>query len=66
MAVKKYPKYKTNLYTVGDDVFSYNTKVATFKRGKGLQPLGWWSSTTSKHINYIGKMWGLTVLKPKK
>lgn len=65
MAKRTYPRYKKNLYTKGDDVYSYKTKVATFKRGKGLQPLGWWSSTTSKHINYVGKMWDVKVLKRK-
>jgi len=63
---KRYSKYKKNLYTLGDDIFSYNTKVAKFDRKKGeITPLGWWSQTTSKHINFIGKVWDIVVGKGK-
>ena len=64
MAKKRYPKYKKNLFTEGDNIFSYNTLVAVFDRAKGaIIPEGWWSVTTSKHINYIGEMWGIKVKK---
>jgi hypothetical protein len=62
---RTYRRYPENLQTVGDRVFSYGTHVATFKRGKGLVTKGYWSVTTSKHINYIARQWGLTVRKGK-
>jgi len=63
---KRYSKYKKNLYTIDDEIFSYGTKVAKLDRKKGqITPLGWWSQTTSKHINFIGKVWGFIVGKEK-
>ena len=61
---KRYNRYKTNLFTEGWDIFSYKTKVATYdpKKGKIVKG-GWWSVTTSKHINYIAGLWGFDVEK---
>jgi len=53
-------RYKDNLKVEGDKVYSYNTHVATID-GNKLYRLGWWSVTTSKHINYVAKEYGLTV-----
>ena len=64
MTKRTYPKYKKNLFTRGNKIFSYKTEVAEYKPEKGkIVTKGWWSSTTSKHINYIGKMWGFDVEK---
>jgi len=51
-------KYKQNLRVIGDKVFSYNTRVATIKNGL-LLVHGYWSMTTSKHVNYVADMLGL-------
>jgi hypothetical protein len=57
----KFKKYKTNLSYDSKFVYSYGTKVAQ-RKGKTLVKLGYWSPTTSKHINYAGKELGLKVL----
>jgi hypothetical protein len=59
--MKKFKKYKENLSHDNKYVYSYGTKVAEIK-GKTLVKLGYWSMTTSKHINYAGKELGLMVL----
>ena len=52
-------KYKTNLYVEGDKVFSYSTHVADIDHTKRtVIKLGYWSSTTSKHINYVANELG--------
>jgi hypothetical protein len=58
---KKFTKYKENLSYDNKFIYSYGTKVAEIK-GKTLVPLGYWSVTTSKHINYAGRELGLKVL----
>ena len=55
-------KYKQNLNVINQNVYSYNTHVATIQ-GNTLQQLGWWSVTTQKHINYIAKEFNLTLIK---
>jgi len=55
-------RYKQNLQVIGDKVYSYGTHVATIK-GDKLIVHGWWSPTTSKHINYIAQQLGLTIVK---
>ena len=30
-----------------------------------IKPLGWWSMTTTKHINYVGSEYGYEVQKVK-
>jgi hypothetical protein len=66
MTIKKFPRYKVNLYMLITEtdkfIFSYETKVAEVK-DKYVRPLGHWSMTTSKHINYAAQQLGLPVLK---
>jgi hypothetical protein len=52
-------KYVDNLHIRGNDVYSYTTIVARID-GSKLHELGKWSSTTSKHVNYVAKYYGLT------
>lgn len=52
-------KYKQNLHVSNDKVYSYDTHVATIS-GRKLLVHGYWSMTTSKHINYVAKEYGLT------
>ena len=59
--MKKFAKYKENLSYDNKFVYSYGTKVAEIK-GKTLVKLGYWSTTTSKHINYASKELGLHLL----
>lgn len=61
MFEKKFPKYKQNLSYDSRYVYSYGTKVAEIK-GDTLVKLGYWSATTSKHINYAGRELNLHVL----
>lgn len=54
-------KYKQNLHIDGNRVISYTTHVATIDHAaRRLLVHGWWSVTTSKHINYVAKEYGLT------
>jgi hypothetical protein len=58
--MEKLPKYKENLRIInGTDVYSYSTRVAQIK-GSELHIYGWWSPTTSKHINYVAQYYNLT------
>ena len=57
-------KYKKNLHIEGSRVYSYNTHVATINQATDeLYVHGYWSVTTSKHINYIADVYGLTKVK---
>jgi len=57
-------RYRQNLKVVGNEVFSYNTKVAVIDSETGeLRQLGWWSVTTQKHINYVSRELGLKIVK---
>jgi hypothetical protein len=56
--MKTFDRYKQNLRQLGNDIWSYSTKVATIEDGK-LKQLGWWSVTTQKHINYAATELGL-------
>jgi 7-cyano-7-deazaguanine synthase in queuosine biosynthesis len=51
-------RYKQNLKVVGKKVYSYNTHVATIC-GSELVVHGWWSVTTSKHVNEVARVYGL-------
>ena len=53
-------KVKENLHIVGDRVISYNTTVARIENGRLLR-LGQWSRTTTKHINFVAQLMGLSV-----
>ena len=55
-------KYQQNLRVDGNKVISYTTHVATID-GQNLLQLGWWSRTTQKHVNYVAKEYGLTIIK---
>jgi hypothetical protein len=53
-------RYKNNLKVEGDKVYSYDTHVATIDKPAGhLIVHGWWSVTTSKHVNYVAREYGL-------
>jgi len=58
----KMERYKENLEVKGDKVYSYGTHVATIK-GMQLIRHGYWSQTTSKHINYVAQELGLTIVE---
>jgi|TARA_R110000764_G_scaffold149188_1_gene236939 hypothetical protein len=61
----KFSKYTQNLKKDGNFIKSYNTEVAEIK-GDELHQLGYWSTTTQKHINYAAKELGLKLIKNKK
>jgi hypothetical protein len=50
--MRRLNRYQKNLCIVEDRVYSYETHVATIE-GDTLRILGWWSQTTSKHVNYV-------------
>ena len=57
-------KYKMNLRVSDNYIYSYNTKVAEIDHlNKEVLPLGWWSVTTSKHINYVASEYNYKVIK---
>jgi|TARA_A100001388_G_scaffold257805_1_gene223878 hypothetical protein len=60
----KFDRYKENLTRVGNKIYSYTTHVATldFKNNRLLQH-GWWSVTTQKHINYVGREYQLDIVE---
>ena len=50
----KLGRYRENLLVSDDAVFSYLTRVAEIdNEKKEVRPLGWWSVTISKHINFV-------------
>ena len=62
--MRTFNRYKENLRVTDDAVYSYNTRVAEINhRDRTITPLGWWSVTTSKHINYVGLEYGYEVQK---
>ena len=62
MKLQKLDKYKQNLSIVnGVNVYSYTTNVADIK-GDELHVFGYFSQTTTKHINYVAKEFGLTIV----
>ena len=62
MKLQKLDKYKQNLTIVnGVNVYSYTTNVADIK-GDELHVFGYFSQTTTKHINYVAKEFGLTMI----
>ena len=56
--MRKFKRYQANLRVVDNRVISYTTHVATIE-GDTLRVLGYWSQTTSKHINYVASELGL-------
>ena len=62
--LRTFDKYKQNLKADNNNIFSYDTKVADIDHVKReITPLGWWSVTTSKHINYVASEYGYKVQK---
>ena len=55
-------KYTNNLEVIGNNVFSYNTHVATISGGEIIAH-GYYSKTTSKHINYVADEYCLEIVK---
>ena len=56
-------KYKKNLKVDNFYIYSYNTQVAEINHiEKSVTKLGWWSSTTSKHINYVAREYGYEIV----
>ena len=56
-------KYKENLSIRNyAEVWSYDTHVATIV-GAELIEHGWWSPTTSKHVNYVADQLDLDVVR---
>jgi hypothetical protein len=55
-------RYKQNLKYIDGVVYSYNTAVAK-REGDKLIVEKWYSTTTSKHINYIARLYGFKVVK---
>ena len=58
----KFEKYRQNLTQVGNNIYSYDTRVATIE-GNDLIQHGRWSSTTQKHINYVANYYNLNLKK---
>jgi hypothetical protein len=54
----KFKRYQANLRVVDNRVISYTTHVATIE-GSTLRVLGYWSKTTTKHVNYVAAELGL-------
>ena len=62
MKLQKLDKYKQNLTIVnGVNVYSYTTNVADIK-GDESHVFGYFSQTTTKHINYVARELGLTII----
>ena len=56
-------RYKMNLRVIGDSIFSYNTLVAQINHDLGqVIRLGYWSRTSSKHVNYVARILGYDVV----
>lgn len=60
--MRTFNRYKQNLHIDGNNIWSYSTIVAK-REGDTLRVLGWWSRTTTKHVNYVAKELGLTLIK---
>ncbi len=64
--MKTFDRYKVSLKQIGNDIWSFQTRVAEIKDDK-LYKLKWnvrgmtSSPTTSKHINYVANELGLTI-----
>jgi len=63
----RFLKYTQNLALDGSHVLSYGTKVARVNHvNRVVHTLGYWSQTTSKHINYAAAQLGYEVIAPTK
>ena len=60
-------KYKKNLHVEGSKVYSYDKHVATIdSSARKLYVHGYWSMTTSKHINHVADVFGLDKVKQER
>ena len=65
--METFNRYKVNLRKIGNDIYSYDTRVAEIKDDK-LYKLKWnvdgmtSSPTTSKHINYVAQELNLKIV----
>lgn len=56
-------KYFKNLTVTNNMIISYTTHVANIDHlSQKVIRLGWWSMTTSKHINYVASELGYEVI----
>jgi hypothetical protein len=64
--ITKFSRYKDNLSIINENgetyVQSYSSRVAKVE-GPFLRQLGWWSTTTQKHINYAASQLGLELIR---
>ena len=68
--MRTFDKYKQNLKIDGwkgnSYIMSYDTRVARLDHIKQeVIQLGWWSTTTQKHINYAAKELGYKLNKKR-
>tara|TARA_R110000823_G_scaffold315684_1_gene449679 strand:+ start:796 stop:984 length:189 start_codon:yes stop_codon:yes gene_type:complete len=61
----KLDRYETNLRVRNNNIYSYDIKVAIIY-DEHIEVLGYWSATTSKHINYCGEYYGKPILRKVK
>ena len=58
-------RYHKRLSVQGTKVFSYGTHVADINHTtKRVKKRGWWSMTTSTHINYVAHELGYEIVEP--
>ena len=61
--IHTFERYKKNLRADDNYVNSFNTKVALIDhKNRTIYKLGYWSMTTSKHINYVAKEYNYDIL----
>ena len=61
--LRKLPKYRENLLVSDDYIFSYLTKVGVLDHeNREILVDTWFSSTTSKHINYVVQQYDYKVI----
>ena len=61
--LNKMNKYKENLLVSDTNIYSYLTDVATINHNnKEIIVKKWYSMTTSKHINYVGREYKYKVI----
>ena len=59
-----FKRYKANLRTHNNKVYSYETDVADIDhKNRTVTPNDYYSMTTSKHINYVASEYGYKVIK---
>jgi hypothetical protein len=66
--MRRFNRYMQNLCVIqhegSDYIMSYTTRVAKINYGNmTAEVLGYWSQTTSKHINYACQQLGLSQVK---